>query len=637
MNDYISNVHHTTHHQGEYVTHTSRPVTISSLHGSRILDSRGCPTIQVRLELEDGTVVTGDAPAGASTGAHEAVELRDGGSSYGGRDVSQALHLIATDVAPMITGQSWTSIGQVDAALAALDGTPNYRRLGANSVVATSIALARALAAAAELPLWRWIADVTGSTPRLPVPHFNVLNGGAHAANALDFQEFMIAPVNADTMTDAVRIGSDVYHALAALVRERFGSLGLGDEGGFAPSIAAPEEALDLLVAAISAAGYEPGVDTVAIALDPAANEFALGDGSYRVVDRRLDRAGMVDYYRDLTSRYPIRSIEDGFSEDDHGGWKAMSSALGSPDQIARNGRASGAPESGTRTSDPSLMSAATERRLITAGAIPACAFARMMLVVSSTAAGTDMFKPASLSHAARVARVPEPSSRRSRAVAARTSALIPVDRAQGWSGATTTASSSSAITCADTPAAVTGVSVNPRFAPPDCTRSVTAAELPAIKRTRTSGSRRRNSSSQPGSSSSAIVCDAATTSEPVGARSAATPASRWRDPSRTGPASPTTSRPVSVSTDPVVERCTNKWPTMRSATRIRADTACCVTPSAPAAAEKEPVSATHASASSVSRSNVRSVSRRSATTNDCAPPRGSRYRQRQDSRRLGP
>ena len=211
MNDYISNVHHTTHHQGEYVTHTSRPVTISSLHGSRILDSRGYPTIQVHLELEDGTVVTGDAPAGASTGAHEAVELRDGGSSYGGRDVSQALHLIATDVAPMITGQSWTSIGQVDAALAALDGTPNYRRLGANSVVATSIAMARALAAAAELPLWRWIADVTGSTPRLPVPHFNVLNGGAHAANALDFQEFMIAPVNADTMTDAVRILSLIH------------------------------------------------------------------------------------------------------------------------------------------------------------------------------------------------------------------------------------------------------------------------------------------------------------------------------------------------------------------------------------------------------------------------------------------
>ncbi|MCJ1712491.1 phosphopyruvate hydratase [Clavibacter michiganensis subsp. phaseoli] len=334
MNDYISNVHHTTHHQGEYVTHTSRPVTISSLHGSRILDSRGYPTIQVRLELEDGIVVTGDAPAGASTGAHEAVELRDGGSSYGGRDVSQALHLITADVAPMITGQSWTSIGQADAALAALDGTANYRRLGANSVVATSIAMARALAAAAELPLWRWIADVTGSTPRLPVPHFNVLNGGAHAANALDFQEFMIAPVNAETMTDAVRIGSDVYHALAALVRERFGSLGLGDEGGFAPSIAAPEEALDLLVAAISAAGYEPGVDTVAIALDPAANEFALGDGSYRVVDRRFDRAGMVDYYRDLISRYPIRSIEDGFSEDDHGGWKAMSSALGDMLQI---------------------------------------------------------------------------------------------------------------------------------------------------------------------------------------------------------------------------------------------------------------------------------------------------------------
>jgi phosphopyruvate hydratase len=334
VNDYISNVHHTGHRQGEYVTHTSRPVTVTSVHGSRILDSRGYPTIQVRIELEDGTVVTGDAPAGASTGAHEAVELRDGGSAYGGRDVTRALQLLAAEVAPMITSRPWTSIGQVDAALAELDGTPNSGRLGANSVVATSIATARALAAAADLPLWRWIADVTGSTPRLPVPHFNVLNGGAHAANALDFQEFMVAPVNAATMTDAVRIGSDVYHALAAIVRDRFGSLGLGDEGGFAPSISSPEEALDLLVAAITAAGHEPGVDSVAIALDPAANEFAVGDGSYRIDDRTFDRAGTVGYYRDLVARYPIRSIEDGFSEDDHDGWKAMSAALGDTLQI---------------------------------------------------------------------------------------------------------------------------------------------------------------------------------------------------------------------------------------------------------------------------------------------------------------
>ncbi|WP_083404101.1 phosphopyruvate hydratase [Curtobacterium sp. MCBA15_005] len=334
MNDYISGIHHHGAHQGEYVTHHDHPVTIDTVHGTRILDSRGYPTVRVLLELDDGRTVTGDAPAGASTGAHEAIELRDGGTAFGGRDITEALHLINTDIAGLLTGRSWSAIGQVDAALAELDGTPGYRRLGANSVVATSIAASRALAHAASLPLWQWIAEITGSTPRMPVPHFNVLNGGAHAANKLDFQEFMIAPVNASSMADAVRIGADVYHALAGLVRDRFGSLGLGDEGGFAPSIAAPEEALDLLVTAIRAAGYEPGVDQVAIALDPAANEFSLGDGSYRMLDDSLDRDGLVDYYRQLIDTYPIRSIEDGCAEDDHDGFRRMQAALGDRIQI---------------------------------------------------------------------------------------------------------------------------------------------------------------------------------------------------------------------------------------------------------------------------------------------------------------
>ncbi len=333
MNDYISNLHH-SHRQGEYVTLTSHPASIAQVRGSRILDSRGYPTIRVHLELTDGTHVTGDAPAGASTGRHEARELRDGGAPYGGRDVTHALNLLDTEIRPLITGRSWDSIRHVDSALAELDGTAGYGRLGANTVVSTSIAMARAFAAAAQLPLWQWIAEATRSTPRLPVPHFNVLNGGAHAANALDFQEFMIAPVNAATITDAVRIGTDVYHALAGLVRDRFGSLGLGDEGGFAPSISAPEEALDLLVTAIQHAGYEPGADTVAIALDPAANEFATGGGSYRIADRTLDRAGTVAYYEGLVSSYPIRSIEDGFSEDDHDGWKAMFTSLSDTIQI---------------------------------------------------------------------------------------------------------------------------------------------------------------------------------------------------------------------------------------------------------------------------------------------------------------
>lgn len=194
-------------------------LTIAAAHGSRILDSRGYPTVRVQLTLDDGHTVTGDAPAGASTGAHEAHELRDGGTAFGGRDVTQALHLVDTDIAGLLTGNSWNTIGQIDAALADLDGTTGYSRLGANSVVATSIAAARAFAAAADVPLWRWIANIAGTTPRLPVPHFNVLNGGAHAANALDFQEFMIAPVNATSMSDAVRIGADVYHALAVIVR----------------------------------------------------------------------------------------------------------------------------------------------------------------------------------------------------------------------------------------------------------------------------------------------------------------------------------------------------------------------------------------------------------------------------------
>jgi len=329
MNDYISGTHHHGTQQGEYVTHHNHPVSIESVHGSRILDSRGYPTVRVSLELEDGRTVTGDAPAGASTGAHEARELRDGGTAFGGRDITQALDLIDTEIAGLLTGRSWAAIGQLDAALAELDGTTGYSRLGANSVVATSIAASRALAHAADLPLWRWIADVAGTTSRMPVPHFNVLNGGAHAANALDFQEFMIAPVAATTMADAVRIGADVYHALASLVREQFGSVGLGDEGGFAPSIAAPEEALDLLVTAIRTAGYDADVDGVAIALDPAANEFHLGGGSYRIVDRTLDQDGLVDYYRQLIDAYPIRSIEDGFAEDDHDGFHRMQAALG--------------------------------------------------------------------------------------------------------------------------------------------------------------------------------------------------------------------------------------------------------------------------------------------------------------------
>lgn len=333
VNDYISNHRPATHRPGEYITH-QQPISIERLRGRKILDSRGYPTIRVEVELADGTIVAGDAPAGASTGKHEAQELRDGGTTFDGRDVESALTRIRDEIAPMLIKRGWTSISQTDSALAELDGTVGYGRLGANSVVATSIAMARAFASTAERPLWQWIADVTGSTPLLPVPHFNVLNGGAHAANDLDFQEFMIAPVSAQSMSDAVHIGAEVYHRLASIVRERYGSVGLGDEGGFAPAISSPDEALELLTTAIRAAGYEPGADTVAIALDPAANEFAHGDGTYSVNGRSLVRDELVEYYAGLVNSFPIRSIEDGFAEDDHEGWAAMFTALGNRMQL---------------------------------------------------------------------------------------------------------------------------------------------------------------------------------------------------------------------------------------------------------------------------------------------------------------
>ena len=305
----------------------STPVTFAALTGRAILDSRGYPTVEVRARLEDGTPLRAAAPAGASTGEHEAVELRDGGPAYSGRGVDRAVAGVDGEIAELLTGRPWEDLGQLDRALGELDGTEGYSRLGANAVVAVSILAARAFAHVSGLDLHRWVARSAGAEERLPVPHFNVLNGGAHAANALDFQEFMVAPVGASSEADAVRTGAEVYHALAGLVRTRFGSAGLGDEGGFAPPIDDPRTALDLLVEAIEAAGRTPGVEDVAIALDPAANGFHLGGGRYRVGGVEHDRDAMVGYYLDLLETYPIRSLEDGFAEDDHEGWAAMARA----------------------------------------------------------------------------------------------------------------------------------------------------------------------------------------------------------------------------------------------------------------------------------------------------------------------
>lgn len=319
-------------------THSPQPLDITNVSARSILDSRGYPTIEVGVGLADGYVARASAPAGASTGEFEAVELRDGGTRSSGRGVSEAVKAVEGELAELLTGRPWSSMREADNAMRALDGTGNEARLGANSIVALSMAVSRAFAHAADIPLHQWIAHEAGSAERLPVPHFNVLNGGAHAANELDFQEFMIAPVGATSFHDALDCGAAVYHALSANIRTRYHSTGLGDEGGFAPPISSPEEALDLLVAAISAAGCTPGVDpsgtnTVAIALDPAANGFRLANG-YRLKGKEVSAETLINYYVELIDGYPIWSIEDGFAEDDRESWHTFFELVGDRIQL---------------------------------------------------------------------------------------------------------------------------------------------------------------------------------------------------------------------------------------------------------------------------------------------------------------
>lgn len=329
--------HHTPH--GEKANNkaprvSSNGVEILAVTARQILDSRGNPTIAIKLRCGDESIVEASAPSGASTGAHEALERRDGLDAYGGKGVTEAVALTNDEIGTLLTSTVWETLAEVDDALRALDGTADLRRLGANSVVATSMAMARAFAAANYQQLHEWISSETGSEPLMPVPHFNVLNGGAHAANELAFQEFMIAPVGASSEQDAVQAGAEVYHALAARVHRGFSSAGLGDEGGFAPSINRAIQALDLLVAAIQDAGYSPALTDIAIALDPAANGFSLGNGRYRVDGRELSNEELADFYAELTRQYPIRSIEDGFAEDDLPGWQMLNERLGDHIQL---------------------------------------------------------------------------------------------------------------------------------------------------------------------------------------------------------------------------------------------------------------------------------------------------------------
>jgi enolase len=306
---------------------------ISDIRAREILDSRGNPTVEVDVVLESGVIGRAAVPSGASTGAHEAVELRDGDKSrFGGKGVLRAVEAVNGEIFDALSGMDAEDQLGLDRAMIALDGTPNKARLGANAILGVSLAAARAAAADYDQPLYRYVGGVFART--LPVPLMNVLNGGVHADNPLDLQEFMIAPVGAASLAEAARVGSEVFQALKAQLKKQGKSTNVGDEGGFAPDIANADAALTAIMAAIEAAGYKPGSDVV-LALDPAATEF-YRDGKYVLAGekRTLDSAGMVKFYEGLTKAYPIVSIEDGMAEDDWDGWKALTEALGGRVQL---------------------------------------------------------------------------------------------------------------------------------------------------------------------------------------------------------------------------------------------------------------------------------------------------------------
>jgi enolase len=298
----------------------------------QILDSRGNPTVEVEVELESGAVGRAAVPSGASTGEHEAVELRDETGEYFGKGVRRAVDNVNCIIAEEIVGLDATDQRLVDRALIDLDGTPNKANLGANAILGVSLATAYAAAAAVELPLYQYIGGCNAF--QLPVPMMNIMNGGKHADNNVDLQEFMIMPVGADSFEEALRICAEVYHGLKSVLKTKGLSTAVGDEGGFAPDLGSNEEAIQLIMEAIDAAGYEPGID-VRIALDPAASSFFI-DGRYVLAGegRSLTSAEMVDYYVALVDKYPIISIEDGLAEDDWEGFKLMTARLGDRVQI---------------------------------------------------------------------------------------------------------------------------------------------------------------------------------------------------------------------------------------------------------------------------------------------------------------
>src|SRR6201986_2875812 len=307
---------------------------IIDITGREILDSSGNPTVEVDVRLEDGSFGRAAVPSGASTGAHEAMELRDGGKRYGGKGVEKAVTAVNGEIFDTLCGMEAEEQTRIDKAMIALDGTPNKARLGANALLGVSLAVAKAAAMASGLPLYRYVGGAKAEL--LPVPMMNIVNGGVHADNPIDFQEFMIMPVGASSFAEAVPGGSEVFHTLRSALKKAGHNTNVGDEGGFAPNLPSAEKALDFVIGAIETAGYRVG-DDVAIALDPAASEFFKdgayvyeGEGKTRSIDQQ------VEYLAALTKRYPIVSIEDGMAEDDYDGWKKLTQKIGDRCQLVR-------------------------------------------------------------------------------------------------------------------------------------------------------------------------------------------------------------------------------------------------------------------------------------------------------------
>jgi enolase 1/2/3 len=301
---------------------------ISEVHGRQIVDSRGNPTVEVDVRLDSGALGSAAVPSGASTGAHEAVELRDGGPEWGGKGVMRAVANVNDEITAALRGVDARDQEAVDRLLIELDGTPNKSRLGANAILGVSLATAKACAAEAGVSLYRYLGGEEART--LPVPMMNVINGGAHAANSIDLQEFMVVPAGAASFSEALRIGSEVYHALKAVLHERGLATGVGDEGGFAPDLPSSEAAIEAILEAAEHAGH---AERVAIALDPATSEV-FHDGTYRFEGRELGSGELPAFWSDLVGRYPIVSIEDGAAEDDWDAWSQLSRELGDRVQL---------------------------------------------------------------------------------------------------------------------------------------------------------------------------------------------------------------------------------------------------------------------------------------------------------------